>query len=155
MGRFLILVMIATPLAAAPVPKAVKKPPPQDGLWLAVEEAYEGRLTSDVEWTVWVIDGEDLTLLQNTKTFRQFEAGEKPPCHTYTLRFPDAKDPLAFDLMTGGNEYHAGRMEVTKDTLAVCYSYKPSTKRPTSVAPGDDVIYFSMKRLDRETLKTK
>lgn len=155
MGRFLILLVCAAPLAGAPVPKAVKKPPLREGLWLAVEEAYEGRLTSDVEWTVWVIDGEDLTLLQNAKTFRQFEAGEKPPFHTYALRFPDAKDSLAFDLLTGGGEYHAGRMEVTKDTLAVCYSYKPSTERPTSVAPGEEVIYFFMKRLDRETLKTK
>ena len=63
MRPLLALLLLAPPLAAAPVPKALKKPPSPDGAWhlVAVNSDGKERSVEDME-RYWLVRGETVTL---------------------------------------------------------------------------------------------
>ena len=66
MRTLLALVLFTVPLAAAPVPKALKKAPASlDGTWEVVEYHSNGNKMNNTVAIKWVIDGQNLSIERN------------------------------------------------------------------------------------------
>lgn len=154
MGRFLILLVCAAPLAAAPVPKALTKPRPvMQGPWEVVERWNDGKPVKSSGPEFWVIGSDQYS------TYDAISDGPKLwiPANKGTsgkLTFPDPQDPMAFDTTTAGS-HRVGRFELDGDTLRVCLAFLGNNTRPVEVKPDAGMIYIKFQRVDESKLKAK
>ena len=157
MGRFvLLLLLVALPLAAAPVPKAK---PPLNGVWEMTENDFHGPRKPDDLWILWVIDGGKLNVVRDRDMLKAQQAGDKTEALTFEIRFPDPKDSSAFDLVTKveskGEEVLLGRWELSEGKLTLCYCLKPTDKRPAVCKREDGLSWNVFKMTDAPLPKAK
>jgi hypothetical protein len=132
------LLVIALPLAAAPVPKALKKPPANpDGAWRLVEFHSDGQVVAVGQMTRdWVISGEYVFAGRLVEPAH----GQKGQAN-FTISDPDrphlrkwGDNPAAFELDRGG------------DTLRVSYAHD-GRKEITECKPQPGVYYYVFERV--------
>ena len=145
----LALLLLAAPLAAAPVPKALKQAKPTlDGTWEVVEVHSDGVKSENPVVAKWVIDGESLTLLR-----RDDKRLPARVVTSYSLVKPDKADsPAALDYVISyanagrPNRTLPGVFELDGDTLKVCYAISPNGERPTGCKPAEGAVLYVFKR---------
>ena len=153
MLRLITLLLFALPLAAAPVPKAVKKAT-ADGVWEVTEWSSRGRAVNSTLTVRWTIDGETLAIERtSTNPGVIVRPPQNPPA--YTLAKADKDDPTAVDYSAtypGGERVvkYPGRMEVDGDTLRFCFDVSGTGTRPAECKAGDTVTYYVFKRVKAE-----
>lgn len=151
MFRLSALALFAAAVAAAPVPKEVKKQPPKlDGTWEVVEYHVNGNLSKSAIVTRWVIDGQTL----NIERVRQGGAVlAKPATVSYSLVKPDGGPANALDwtyTYTNGPQPRTmpGVVEVDGDTLKFCWTNTGTGDRPTECKPTQTNLMYVFKRVD-------
>ena len=151
MNRFAFgLLLCAAPAFAAPVPKV--KPVVLDGTWQMTENDFYGPRTPDDLWTLWVIAGGKLYVVRDRDMLKRLNDGEKTEAVAFEIRFPDAKDSSAFDLVQtagkpGDEKVYAGRLELKDDRLTLCYPVSASEKRPAGCRRADGLSWNAFKRV--------
>jgi hypothetical protein len=154
MGRFVILLLCAAPVFAAPVPKAVKKAEATlTGTWEVVERRNDGQLLYPTGREFWVFaedsyvifDGlKDETELSDPK--RRVVAGKRSG--------PDPQDATVLDL-NDGPQQNISRMLLDGDTLHIAITLVPKNGRPAEAKPGQGIAYIKFQRVDPAKLKAK
>ena len=160
MHRLIVLLICAAPLAAAPVPKALKKKPSLDGTWLVDDCWYNLDKHDRTEWRVWTATGEKLAAypVNDVDEWRAYIDDKKPYCWRWTITFPDPNDPTAIDMREGEGEKAKvlrGRFVLDGDSLKLCYNVTVTEPRPTVCEPAKTVVYYSFKRVEESKLKAK
>jgi uncharacterized protein (TIGR03067 family) len=141
-----VLMALAVPLAAAPVPKAIKpRAAALDGKWEIVE-LWSG--LSDVAklnpW-VWDIRGESLTIYRRDGD--KLEPND--PITKTTLVRPADGGPDALDYIRddrGNAMTFPGIVTVTEGELVICFD-SPGKSRPTEQKPFQSGWYYKFKRV--------
>jgi hypothetical protein len=138
--RPLVLLLFAVPVLAAPVPKSVKKAPPQfpDGVWLLQQFSSDGAAPAPPQSMVldWVVAGEHI-----------FAGAKVEPAHgakgppNFTIADPDRPHlrkwgvmPATYELDDGGN------------TLRCCYAHD-GRKELTECKPEKGIHFYVFKRV--------
>jgi uncharacterized protein (TIGR03067 family) len=156
MGRVVSLLLLALPLVAAPVPKAK---PQLNGVWEMTENDLHGQRKPEDLWILWVIDGGKLNVVRDRDMLKAFQAGDKTEALDFEIRFPDPKDPSAFDLVRvveeKGKETLPGRWDLTEGKLTLCYCLKPTDKRPAVCQREDGLSWNVFKLTDAPLPKAK
>ncbi len=140
-----VLVALAVPLAAAPVPKAVKgKAFDLDGKWETSERVNKGQEVKE-PW-VWEISGEQLTPCGKVPG-----GGLRPTFSGATTSFvrpdPAKADEFDYRYKSGGQEMtYRGRVSWEGDEWVFCFG-ESGGERPTEVKAGKDVYYLRFKRM--------
>jgi hypothetical protein len=136
----LALVLVPT-LAAAPVPKSLKKPPSPDGVWHMVAVSYDGQATA-VEGMerYWVVRGEAVTL------GRSHTDPGRPPPPVCKLTTPAPASP---HLRRFGDEQLPSVLQVEGDRLHFCYARDPR-KELTECQPGQGIVHYVFERVKGE-----
>jgi len=153
MTRFVVhslaILLVATGVSAAPVPKAIKaKPADLDGTWEVVE-LWSGM--SDVAklnpW-VWEIRGEQLTIynrengalkLNDQRTKTTLVRPEKAGADAIDYTRDDGTTPMVF----------LGTVVVEGDRLILCFD-SPGKARPTERKPFQSGWYYVFKRVSEK-----
>jgi uncharacterized protein (TIGR03067 family) len=149
--RSLLVLLLAVPLVAAPVPKALKKKAPAlDGTWKIVEW-YSGdtrmQLTDEVIWTV---DGENLAVEGKVKGAPDGFV----PNATRTMRKPDDGPDNALDYTitpTDGSRqsFRPAVYELDGDTFKICLTDSHNGPRPTECKPDGRTVMYVLKRVEK------
>jgi hypothetical protein len=155
MGRFVFVLLIATPLVAAPVPKAFQKKerPTLNGVWEVVERTNRGKPLKVMGREFWVLTDNTYTILEGLPD----EAMLKDPTMTRatgTMGAPEPKEPAVLDLWEGRNR-DLCRIQLDGDTLHMAITLNQKVGRPTEAKPGADVAYIKFQRVDSAKLKAK
>lgn len=138
----LFLVFTAVPVFAAPVPKALKKPPVSlDGDWRWETQERNGQISpaSQSDFRLWRVAGEAMTLIQEQGTSKD------EPCRFVS----ESKDDSlrSFEYKVNSNGYHRrGVCELDGDTLRVAFSNNPATP-PAAVKSTNDVSVYTFRRV--------
>ena len=129
---------LALPLAAAPVPKGMKKPASPDGVWHLVAVHPDGREGSvkDME-RYWVVRGETIAI------GRPHTNPDRPPPPECKLTTPDPLDP---HLRRFGDAQHCSVLQAEGDRLHFCYAHD-GRKELTTCKPGQGVVYYVFERV--------
>ena len=142
-----VLAVLAVPLAAAPVPKALKAKVTLDGRWELVEQNYRGQDQPNFAKWMWVIDGEKLSYC------RPDGGGVYVPSDTTTqatLTRPHGgkADEVDYATNTGKNGIvYKCVIALSGDELVVCFgSMGQQSVRPSEPKAGPDLHYFRFKR---------
>lgn len=135
---------------AAPVPKAIKRPPADslDGTWELVEWESHGRKVNFVATTVrWTIDGEALTV-ERVDTTRPVP-NPTGPRQVNALVRPEGEDATARDYLTfsprGGCRGYPGRFERAGDTLKFVYATRGD--RPAEARSDGNTVFYKFRRV--------
>jgi hypothetical protein len=144
-----VLVLLAVPVCAAPVPRAKVKAPNFDGTWEVVELRVGDQDATALNPKVWVIEGQSVSCYQrHPDGSRTLWAADT----TFALVRPDGAEADAVDyvLTSGGSaiRFH-GRVRVTADELTLCFSQE-GQPRPTEITPGSGVSYERFKRVSEK-----
>lgn len=135
MRLLLAVLLLATPLVAAPVPKSVKKPAVSyDGKWKLVEFSWDGEqgVFRNNMVTVWTVEGETMYI------------GPKGATNvTHKLLVPDPAKPNVRQF--GQIDTRPALLELDGDTLKFCVSL--SSAEVKECVPGKGVNYYSFTRL--------
>ena len=125
MRPLIILVLLTSPLFAAPVPKALKKPPSVEGRWHLIEYCPNGKAMS-VERMIrdWAVDGEKLIIGKSTLPF--------------TFRDPDRPHLRQSD-------DQSAVVKLVGDKLHYCYTVSPG-RALTECEPGQGIYYYVFER---------
>jgi hypothetical protein len=146
----LALLLLALPLSAAPVPKALKKNAnPLAGEWVVVERYIDDRrlpLTDDIRWT---IDGEKLAV---RGTRQEVPDGFMDDC-TRTVTKPEGGEADAYDYTILFNDGLApsrrpARVELAGDRFTLCMTSRSDGPRPADCTPANGTITYVLKRAD-------
>lgn len=148
MRPLLALLVFALPLAAAPVPKAIKaRPVTLDGVWQCVEfNGWDGRMKSpDTVGTYWRIAGDKMSRAR--KTTAELAAAD---ALEFTLRARDEADPRLREYVVGANAApYSTVFERDGDTLRWAWCTDPKATI-TACQPAADVYYYVFKRVDEK-----
>lgn len=139
-----VLVVLAVPLVAAPVPKVKAKRFTLDGKWETAERVNKGQAIKE-PW-VWEISGEQLT-----PCGKEPGGQLRPTFSGATTSFvrPDSAKPDEFDYrhQSNGQELNfRGRVQWDGDEWVFCFA-DAGSERPSEVKAGKDVYYLRFKRL--------
>jgi uncharacterized protein (TIGR03067 family) len=149
MRNLFALLVLALPVFAAPVPKALKKASALDGTW-HLTESYSGdtrmQLTDDIRWE---INGEQLTV---TSTKQAVPNGFVANA-TRTLKRPDDGGANAIDYTIippdGGQiSFRPAVFEVDGDTLKMSLSATHNGPRPADCKPANGAMLYVLKRAE-------
>lgn len=128
---------------AAPVPKAIKPPPPPalDGEWVLEREDRDGQLgvPPSSRYNRWRVAGGSLVLVADPSP-------QRDPLYRATLTSePADAGPRPFEYV-GENGYHRrGVCELTADTLRVAFGKTP-TEPPAAVTSEGGGYLYTFKR---------
>jgi uncharacterized protein (TIGR03067 family) len=140
----LVMVMMgATAVVAAPVPKALKtKPPTLDAEWVLVSEERNGQVGQrSSRYNRWRINGSELELVADPSP-------QRDPLYRATLTSEpgDGDRPRKFEYI-GENGYHrCGVCELDGDTLKIAFTKNPKT-RPEKISSEGDGYMCLFKRV--------
>ena len=130
-----ILLLLAAPLVAAPVPKAVKKASSPDGRWRLVEFSNNGQGESVQSMARnWQIKGETISCWLDG----QSSAGGSK----FGAPNPDKPNERVWGTMPAA-------FEVDGDTLRACYAHD-GRKEMGECKPGKGVAYYVFERVKEE-----
>jgi uncharacterized protein (TIGR03067 family) len=142
----LSLLLLAAPVFAAPVPKALRDADTLTGEWEVVERRSGKVAPKGAAGVVWSIRGEELTIRPKganaapitTARYKlaRPEKGKKGELD-YHLNYDNGKPSLTY----------RGRFEVDGDTLRFCYTTDSTADRPTDFEPRDKVVVYTFKRV--------
>ncbi len=136
------LLAFSSALAAAPVPKEVKKAEKFEGTWQVESTVAFGRLVNvGAANQHWTLDAEGNMKSHNGPTV--------PDNALSSVRFvidPKLKT-LDYTYTNGNNPPYPGTYELTGDTLKVSCNIKGTGNRPTTTEPGPDVYVWTLKRV--------
>lgn len=140
-----LLLFAAAGLAAAPVPKALKKEPTLNGVWEATTLRSSGSdfLNQNNLW-VWEFDGESVT-----RRYRQKD-GTLRPDGPATITRPDAAKPSEVDYhLPSGNQsmLFRARIEVTADELVINFA-EANDPRPPDMTELKRGYFYRFKRVE-------
>lgn len=150
MRTLLTLLLLTAPVAAAPVPKALKKAAPAlDGTWQLVEShvgEFRAQLTDDIRWE---IEGERLTVTSTrqavpdgfvanaTRTISKAEGGAANAV-VYTINFTDGNP----------SSVRPAVLELNGDTFTICLADSHNGPRPPECKPTQGAMTYTLKRMD-------
>ena len=133
----LLILLLAMPAAAAPVPKGIKKNSTPDGTWKLVEFWSNGQKgTAQGMTSVWVLEGE------------AFYVGPKQKSSYWQLTIPDPNNPKVRRFTYGrtGTSSYPAAVEVDGDTLRFAYG-SSGTVSVTEAKPAANVYYYEFTRV--------
>jgi hypothetical protein len=140
---FVVLLLAGGVVAAAPVPKSLKRQPTLDGRWEAVLMHSGQRDILAGNTTVWDISGEKLT-----RSFKQPD-GTLRSNLTLTVTIPDTSKPDEIDYGSGPNEtLFRARIKLTADELTIRFADQ-NAPRPPDMTEGNDGYYYRFKRVEK------
>lgn len=152
MTRLAVLVLCATPVFAAPVPK-VKPRPTLEGTWEVVERQYDGKpQPSGGEF--WVFKGGEVTV------YSVKDAADLGSAKGTVMRVerPDPSDPAQIDVIQssgrGSSFTSYGRQEFDGDTVRMVFGSGDRTSRPEKCEPSKGA-FIKFQRVDEAKLKAK
>jgi uncharacterized protein (TIGR03067 family) len=139
----LVLAVLAAPLLAAPVPKAlVKKATNIEGDWLWESQDNNGKVSPapDSDFRLWRVAGDTMTLIQRQGTSKD------EPCGLVCE--PKGEGGLrSFEYKVRSNGYHRrGVCQVDGDTLRVAFGSNSDTP-PADLKSGPNVSVYTFKRV--------
>jgi uncharacterized protein (TIGR03067 family) len=140
-----VALLLASAVAAAPVPKALKKTPSLEGKWVTVERHVGGSDMTASPW-VWDVQGDKL------KTLHQQKDGTLTPDFTddrITLSAPDPARPSELDYLyeSGGTRIlWRGLMTWDGEEFVICFGDQAKA-RPAEVSKVGVYSYYRFKRL--------
>jgi uncharacterized protein (TIGR03067 family) len=150
MRPLVTLLVLALPLSAAPVPKAVKKSPSLDGVWLMTELHSNGTVGQHAARTTrWTIDGETLNYETRGGDGEAFTGPSDA-----TMKLVRAKDAGAnaydyhVNYHTGRKAVYPGVAEIDGDVLRFCYSVATPGVRPAECKCVNETTMFVFKRAE-------
>lgn len=148
-ARFAVLAVLACgPVAAAPVPKAIKSAG-LDGTWEVTERHSRGRKVVDRYTIRWMIDGEQLTIERSSNgTPGPVPQPVHPPAYKL-VRSAAAANALDYTIEypTGGFSTLKGVYDLDGNTLQFCYTTSREGDRPAECGPADTTAYYVFKRV--------
>lgn len=154
MSRLVMLLLLAAPAVAAPVPKAIKKPAVTfQGVWQVVERQNDAKRLPSDGYEFWVITDGEYTIFDGVK---DVTAITDPTTKSYRGQWKHANDdPSTFD--THGKFDNIGRLELDGDTLRIGFDISDGKvkARPAAAQPRLGVAYIQFKRVDDPKLKAK
>jgi uncharacterized protein (TIGR03067 family) len=145
------LLLLALPLAAAPVPKSLKKPAnPLAGEWVVTDWYIDDAQMRRTEEARWSIDGEKLTVTgkgpgapegfqDNVRRTITRPEGGGPNAFDYTI-LPNDGDPVSL---------RPAVIEFVDDTFTICMSSRHNGTRPTACVPTQGTIMYTLKRVEK------
>jgi len=144
----LALILIATTLVAAPVPKEVKNEQKFEGTWQLESVIAFGRPVNfgggNQHWT---LDAEG-----NLKSHNGPVPPENAKAYIQLVIDPKMKT-LDYKYTQQGNPSYPGMYEMTGDTLKISCNLKGTNVRPAGVEAGPDVYLWTLKRVRPEDKK--
>lgn len=137
------LLLLAVPLAAAPVPKTlVKKAASMDGDWVWESQENNGKVSPapKSDFCLWRVAGDTMTLIQMQGTSKD------EPCGLVCE--PKGEGGLrSFEYKVRSNGYHRrGVCVLDGDTLKVAFSSSDANP-PAEVKSGPSVSVYTFKRV--------
>ena len=141
MIRLLALLLLATSLSAAPVPKELKRGDEQRilGTWDMVQHSMGGAPAAP-QAVKWRLERDGKAFIMN------------PGDTAIAYKLHKDTTPKGFD-WNWPTSSHPGLYELSGDTLKVVITCGNSVTRPTELKPGPDVIYCEFKRVLPEEKK--
>jgi hypothetical protein len=154
MGRFVFVLLIATPLVAAPVPKAFQKKerPTLNGVWEVVERTNRGKPLKVMGREFWVLTDNTYTILEGLPD----EAMLKDPTMTRatgTMGAPEPKEPAVLDLWEGRNR-DLCRIQLDGDTLHMAITLNQKVPAGGLREAESEVTVSRTSRSERSHLKS-
>ncbi len=132
------LLLSASALAAAPVPKELLKEFKTEGTWEMVSIDAYGRALKHKEGLHWSLDD---------KGFMSSSAGPGTPAIKSSLQFTFHPEGKTVEYRTvNGNRICLGLFKMEGDTLVICCNLKPNGERPKSIGSGAENYVWTMKR---------
>jgi uncharacterized protein (TIGR03067 family) len=153
MGRFLVLLVCASSVLAAPVPK-VKAKPTLEGTWEVVERQHDGKPHGHPNIRErWVFSGTDIEV-------QYLKQDEDVKTYSAKLRLvvPDVTEPTAIEVWQESEKkprISSGRVEFDGDRVRVAFAVSEKARHPKDAKPGVGVAYIEFKRVDESKLKAK
>ncbi len=150
MRSLLALLTLTLPLAAAPVPKALKRNPhPLAGEWVVVERYTDDSRMQLADTIYWAIDGEKLAV---RGTRQEVPDGFLGDC-TRTVNKPEGAEAGVYDytiLFTDGSapSRRPAMVEVDGDRFTLCMTSTSDGPRPADCTPVRGTITYVLKRAD-------
>ncbi|MFY7954053.1 MAG: hypothetical protein ACOVT5_16240 [Armatimonadaceae bacterium] len=142
MRTLLALLSLAAPLAAAPVPKALKKTPASlDGNWRWESQEKNGKVSqaSPSDYCLWKVAGDTMTLVTEKGTMKDEPCGFASATNADGVR--------TFEYRVNSNGYHRrGVCELDGDTLRVAYTADNNVP-PKAVKGEDGVTVYTFRRV--------
>ena len=141
MKPFVVLLLFAASLFAAPIPKSLKKKGLNlNGVWKS-ESVFVGNINYNSTSLIWTMDGPTMTFERdNTNANKQ-----------YGLLLADSDKHRALDwIVTEGTTKHIylGIDELDGETWKFCANMSPeNTTRPTKLEQNKDVYFYTFKRV--------
>jgi len=140
MRRTFVLLMFASSVSAAPVPKEVRNAEKFEGTWRVVG------LNNDMEYgngeAHWTIDADGNLHLHNGVAL------DRASVSTIRIAFDPKVKSVDYTQTHDGRNY-PGIYQLTGDTLKMCYRLTGDV-RPTTVAAGPDLNLWILKRVRPE-----
>lgn len=140
MRPLVVLLLVALPTLAAPVPKGLKKAPPQkpDGVWLLIEFSSDGAVPAPPKSMAldWVIEGEFIHVGAKVEPAH---GAKGPPNFTIV----DQDRP---NLRKWGSLPATFEVDRDGDTLRCCYAHD-GRKELTECKPDKGIHYYVFKRV--------
>lgn len=141
MKPFVVLLLFAASLLAAPIPKSLKKKGLNlDGVWKS-ESVFVGNINYNSTSLIWTMDGQTMT----------FERDNANANKQYGLLLADSDKHRALDwIVTEGTtkRIYLGIDELDGDTWKFCANMSPeNTTRPTKLEQNKDVYFYTFKRV--------
>jgi uncharacterized protein (TIGR03067 family) len=122
--------LLAIPLvAAAPVPKELKKEKPAlDGAWKLTGITFNGQQLGGNQTAVWTFEGNTLTINNNNGGV----------VSTRPIRVDPQATPMEFEFDARGNQL--GIYEIKDDVLTICLGQQAGV-RPKEVSEQNAIVY--------------
>lgn len=143
----LVVSLLGSAVAAAPVPKVKGKEFDLDGKWETAERVNKGQVIKE-PW-VWEVSGEKLTPAskQRDGTIRPTYSGATL---TFTRPDPNKRDEFDYRYSSNGQELvYRGRVQWDGEEWVFCFS-DAGGERPTEVKAGKDVYYLRFKKMSEK-----
>jgi uncharacterized protein (TIGR03067 family) len=138
----LLLFLLTLPLAAAPVPKALKKPAATlDGHWRWESQETNGQVSQAPasDYCLWQVAGDTMTLVNEKRTLKDEPCGFVSEVKGDGVR--------TFEYKVNSNGYHRrGVCELDGDTLRVAYT-GDNAAPPPAVKSGPGVTVYTLRRV--------
>jgi hypothetical protein len=139
MRSLVLLLLLALPAVAAPVPKGIKKASSPDGAWYLVECVGNGQPHDVAKMERnWAVDGDVMLLGGKTQSDRGKHVSVIP------FAIPEPAKPSVRKFSSNWSV-----VEVSGDTLRFCYAYDTS-RELTECKPGPGVAYYVFERVKEE-----